>query len=174
MNARQYTGLMALMLLQFAAIIYVAAKLPSNLDPATQPAIQSEAKMSNAQQLTNEAPKHSTTDDSALRDAIRSALAQELRPYLDHVAHAGIQQTEPLDVNALPIGVSPELNDNALKQSDQISTQILSKGSWTRDDDAMLNAELSRLTPDQQFKVMERLLSAMERGELLDDRIPRD
>ncbi len=174
MTARQYIGLMALMLFQFAAIIYVATNLPGESDPTAQPVSQKATGLHRPLERGNDMPKDLSPSDTELREAIRSVLTQELRPYLDQIALAGTQAAGPVDVNALPGGVTPELNNNAWKQSEQISTQILSKGSWTRGDDAALNAELAKLTPDQQYKVMEKLLSAMERGELLDDRIPRD
>lgn len=108
----------------------------------------------------------SPPDEKALRAIIQTVLEQELAPYARQVATTPEASQKLVPAN--PPGVkenSPE-NIQALNEATNIVQGAMARGMWTNEDNMALLSMASGLTPDQRYRIMDEIGSAINRQEL--------
>lgn len=105
--------------------------------------------------------------DQVLRQAIASALKQELAPYLAQLAGTQRERLKEAqaDVTALPPPGSPA-NMRAARQSNEIVDQALASGVWTDADSSALLQVAPRLSESQREGLLNKIFGAINNQEL--------
>jgi ABC-type transporter Mla subunit MlaD len=107
-----------------------------------------------------------TLIENTLREAIQSALKQELAPYARQLTATSDAPPKTLPADSPGVKENSPENSQALTAVTSIVSHAIAQGKWTTTDFAALLPHAHQLTSEQRYKIMDEIADAVNRQEL--------